>query len=131
MGLLDFLEKRSQSLAAARQAREVKRLLVDVYELPNVSHRDVVEFVMTNQTVLMGWATTYDLTVLYLTCLLDTADKSDPRGRQMAEHWVAATDRAAKQGAKISGRMLQGLLEAARQSYGVGAEEAVEGEPTG
>jgi len=109
----------------------VKRLLVDVYALPNVSHRDVVEFVMANQTVLMGWATTFDLTVLYLTCLLDTADKDDPRGRQMAEHWVAATDRAAKQGMKISGRMLQGLTEAARHSYGVGAEAAVDGEPTG
>jgi hypothetical protein len=131
MGLLDFLEKRRQAHAAARQAREVKRLLVDVYSLSHVNHRDIVEFVVANQMMLLGWASTFDLTVLYLTCLLDTADRTDPRGREMAEHWIAATDHAAKQGVKISGRMLQGLAEAARLSYGVGGEEAVEGKANG
>ncbi len=96
-----------------------------VYAVPRVNRRKVREFVRANQNILLGWATTFDLAVLYLICLLDRADGSDPLGRQMAEGWIAATDQAAREGVKISGDMLRGLAQAAREAYGVDAEEVV------
>ena len=131
MELFHLLHRSGQSLALARQAAEVTRLLANVYSLSRVNRRDVAEFVRTNQTVLLGWATTFELSVLYLTCLLDVADKSDPRGRQMAENWIAVTNRAVKQGGKMSGQLLRGLAAAARNSYGVDAEEVVRRRPNG
>lgn len=125
MELFHVLHRSGQSLALARQTHEVTRLLANVYSLSRVNRRDVFEFVSTNQTVLLGWATTFELSVLYLTCTLDVADRSDPRGKQMAEHWIAATDRAMKRGVKLSGQLFRGLAAAARTSYGVDADEVV------
>jgi hypothetical protein len=131
MEFFHLLHRSGQSLALAKQAGEVTRHLANVYSLSHVNRRDVAEFVRVNQTVLLGWATTFELSVLYLTCLLDVADRSDPRGRQRAEHWIAVTHRAVKQGGKISGQLFRGLTAAARNTYGVDAEEVVRRRPNG
>jgi hypothetical protein len=125
MDLLHLLHRSGQSLVHARQAAEVTRFLANVYSLSRVNRRDVIEFVSVNQTVLLGWATTFELSVLYLTCILDAADRSDPRGKQMAENWIAATDRAMKRGVKLSAQLFRGLAAAAMTSYGVDADEVV------
>jgi len=116
IGLLDFIKRTKQSFLVAKQADEVKRLLGVVYSLPNVNRHDVIESVRINEILLLGLATTYDLAIYYLLCLLDIADKSDPSVRQMAENWIAATDRAMQQGANISGQLFRCLGDAAKES---------------